>query len=769
MRLKVAELEKEKTALLKSDAQKMAVLDGVTSNVFFINKDMEIVWANNMAANSVNKEPEEMVGHKCYGIFGDQMNPCENCPVVKAFKTAKGETSTISTPDGRIWDAWCKPILDPNGNVTGVIEIAHNITMLKQAQESLAQSEWQYRRLVEISPNTVLVQKEGRIQYINPAGVKLFGASSPQELIGRPYIEFVHPDDRNGSKDRIHRILSEDDWSAPLREHRLITLDGQVIDVESTGTTFSHGNRVLILTICRDITQRKRAEKTLRMSEGQYRTLMELMPDAVVVFADEQIAFANPAASKMLGADNPKELIGRSYWKVVHPDYHKIGMERIQQIQKGDKIPSKEFKFIRVDGETVKNCEATGEAITFQGRPALLAVWRDISERKRTEEEKVRLASKLRQAQKMESIGTLAGGIAHDFNNLLMGIQGNASLILLGLDVGHPYYEKLKSIEEYVKSGADLTRQLLGFARGGKYEVKSTNLNNLIMNHNRMFGRTKKEVTIHGKYEKDLWTVDVDQGQIEQVLMNLYVNAWQAMPRGGDIHVQTENIILDENLFKTSKLTPGKYAKITVTDTGEGMDKDTQEKIFDPFFTTKEMARGTGLGLASVYGIIMNHGGLIDVYSEKGEGSTFNIYLPASEKTVKGEKKPSQELLKGKETVLLVDDEDMIIDVGGQFLESMGYKVLTGTGGKEAVEIYKEKSDEIDLVIVDMVMPDMGGGETYDIIKKINPNVKVLLSSGYSINGHATEILERGCNGFIQKPFNMKQLSQKIKEVLDTK
>ncbi|HBF43810.1 MAG TPA: hypothetical protein DDW42_09350 [Desulfobacteraceae bacterium] len=369
----------------------------------------------------------------------------------------------------------------------------------------------------------------------------------------------------------------------------------------------------------------------------------------------------------------------------------------------------------------------------------------------------------------MESIGTLAGGIAHDFNNLLMGIQGNASLILLGLDVGHPYYEKLKSIEEYVKSGADLTRQLLGFARGGKYEVKSTNLNNLIMNHNRMFGRTKKEVTIHGKYEKDLWTVDVDQGQIEQVLMNLYVNAWQAMPRGGDIHVQTENIILDENLFKTSKLTPGKYAKITVTDTGEGMDKDTQEKIFDPFFTTKEMARGTGLGLASVYGIIMNHGGLIDVYSEKGEGSTFNIYLPASEKTVKGEKKPSQELLKGKETVLLVDDEDMIIDVGGQFLESMGYKVLTGTGGKEAVEIYKEKSDEIDLVIVDMVMPDMGGGETYDRIKKINPNVKVLLSSGYSINGHATEILERGCNGFIQKPFNMKQLSQKIKEVLDTK
>jgi CheY-like chemotaxis protein len=336
-------------------------------------------------------------------------------------------------------------------------------------------------------------------------------------------------------------------------------------------------------------------------------------------------------------------------------------------------------------------------------------------------------------------------------------------------DSSHPDFEHLRGIEGHIESAADLTRQLLGFARGGKYEVKPTDLNELIKKENRMFGRTKKEITIHAKYAENLWSVEIDRGQIEQVFLNLYVNAWQAMPGSGDLYVETENVTLDENYLKPFSAKPGKYVKISVTDTGIGMDKATRERIFDPFFTTKKMGRGTGLGLASAYGIVKNHGGFINVYSEKGHGSTFNIYLPASEKEVMKEKTVGSDALRGSETVLLVDDEDMIIDVAEEVLKQLGYNVLVARSGKEAIEIYEENKERIDMVILDMIMPDISGGDTYDRMKEMDPDVKVLLSSGYSINGQAKEILDRGCNGFIQKPYKMRQLSQKLREILDKK
>jgi CheY-like chemotaxis protein len=369
----------------------------------------------------------------------------------------------------------------------------------------------------------------------------------------------------------------------------------------------------------------------------------------------------------------------------------------------------------------------------------------------------------------METIGTLAGGIAHDFNNLLMAIQGNASLMLLKKDPGHRDYPRLKNIEQYVRSGAELTKQLLGFARGGKYEVNPTDLNELIKKNSEMFGRTNKEIQIHLKYQEGLWTVEVDRGQIEQVLMNLYINAWQVMPGGGNLFIETENVELDRKSVMAYGVDPGKYVKISITDTGVGMDKKTLERIFDPFFTTKEMGKGSGLGLASAYGIIKNHGGIIDVRSKKGEETTFMIYLPASEKEVPREEPLPEEVLEGEETILLVDDEDMIIDAGKEMLEEMGYTVLAAESGMEAIDTYREKDDEIDMVILDMIMPEMGGGETYDRLREGDPEIKVLLSSGYSIDGEATEILERGCNGFIQKPFDMKEISRKIREVLDEK
>ena len=392
----------------------------------------------------------------------------------------------------------------------------------------------------------------------------------------------------------------------------------------------------------------------------------------------------------------------------------------------------------------------------------------EIEERKRAEEQRKELEGKLEQAQKMKALGTLAGGIAHDFNNLLMGIQGNASLILMDIDSDNPHYEKIRNTEQYVMRGAELTRQLLGFARGGKYQVKSTDLNELIQKSSEMFGRTKKEITIHTNYQDDIWIVNVDRGQIEQVLLNLFVNAWQAMPGGGNLDIITENFSLDKEQIYENGTNPGNYVKVSVIDTGIGMDQEIQKKIFDPFFTTKEMSRGTGLGLASAYGIIKNHDGFIEVSSEVGKGSTFSFYLPATHDEIVALQEPSHhKVLEGTETILLIDDEDMIINVGSGMLKKLGYQVMIATSGEKAVDIYKARKEEIDMVILDMVMPGMSGGKTYDAFKEINQNVKVLLSSGYSMSGDAVEILERGCNGFIQKPFDIRQISRKIRDILD--
>lgn len=371
------------------------------------------------------------------------------------------------------------------------------------------------------------------------------------------------------------------------------------------------------------------------------------------------------------------------------------------------------------------------------------------------------------EAQRMEAMGTLAGGIAHDFNNLLMGIQGNISLVLNDIESSHPHHERLQNIEQYVLKGADLTRQLLGFARGGKYDVKIVKLSDLVEKSSKLFGRTRKEIKIQRELQEDIWPVEADPAQIEQVMLNLYVNACQAMPEGGELYLKTENLILNEDFVRPHELNPGKYVKISVSDTGIGMDEETIQRIFEPFFTTKNMGRGTGLGLASAYGIVKNHEGIINAQSKKGKGTTFNIYLPASEKEVIKEKEHFEELLEGKETILLIDDEDMIISVGSPMLKRLGYGILIARSGKEALEIYVKNKDKIDMIILDMIMPDMGGSETYDRIKEINPDIKVLLASGYSLDGQASEILKRGCNGFIQKPFKMAPLSQKIREVLD--
>lgn len=369
----------------------------------------------------------------------------------------------------------------------------------------------------------------------------------------------------------------------------------------------------------------------------------------------------------------------------------------------------------------------------------------------------------------MEAIGTLAGGVAHDFNNLLMGILGYTSIMLMSTEKTHPSYKDLKIIEQQVERGAELTKQLLSLARRGKYEVNPLNLNELIIRTSDIFGRAKKEITIHKKLQQNLHILEADAGQIEQVLFNLYVNAWQAMPSGGRLYLETQNVILDEQQCRTYDAKPGPYVKIAVTDTGIGMDDKIQKRIFEPFFTTKGVGKGTGLGLASSYGIIKNHGGIINVYSEKGHGTTFTIHLPASAKEAIESKPAEESLLTGDETILVVDDEKVNVELMKELLEKLGYKILTTQSGKKALTLYRKHSKDIKLVILDMIMPEMNGKETFIKLMEIDKDVCVLLSSGYSINGEAKTILDLGCKGFIQKPFRPEELSKKIRDVLNNR
>ena len=515
--------------------------------------------------------------------------------------------------------------------------------------------------------------------------------------------------------------------------------------------------------------KRRESDAQLQDSEAKYRTIIESMEEGYCeVDLQGTLTFVNSAlcrmadrpAAKLVGMNNRDLASKQSADRLSHAFNH-IYLT-------GEAQPVTDYDIIRPD-ESEVTLELSASLIRDpKGEPAgFRVVGRDVSERLRVEREKRRLEAQLQQAQKMEAVGTLASGIAHDFNNIMMGILGNASLMLARIEPDHPHYEKLKNIEKYIQNGSELTKQLLGFARGGKYNVKTTALGELVSQSAQMFGRTKKEIHIHTSHLKDTWPVEVDRGQMEQVLLNLFVNAWQAMPGGGDLHLLSEDVELDDTYEAPYKVTPGRYVKLSVADTGVGMDQATQARIFEPFFTTKEMGRGTGLGLASAYGIIKNHGGHINVYSEKGHGTTFNLYLPASDKVVEREARKPRELQQGSETILLVDDEDITMEVGEEILHELGYKVITARNGLEALAAYKDHKDEIDLVILDMIMPDMGGGKTYDELKKINPEIKVLLSSGYSISGEASEILERGCNDFIQKPFNMKQLSAKMRHILD--
>ncbi|NVL90694.1 MAG: PAS domain S-box protein, partial [Desulfobacterales bacterium] len=650
------------------------------------------------------------------------------------------------------------PVRDENGDIVGIVEVVEEITERKRAEEAIQESEARSRLILQTMPSGLFtVDLNRKITSWNKEAEEITGLKG-EEVVGRDCIEALDCDEcKKGCS------LFDDKVDKPIYEKECtLHVGGRNITISKNADMLRdwQDNTIGGLESFVDISERKRTEEAIVRAKEDWENTFDAITDMVMLLDNEhRIIRVNRNTARVLNTTK-ESLVGKKCYEAVHGQKQPIVQCPLVLTMKTLNPQTKEITEPKLGGTFI--C-STSPLLNRDGKlVGYTHSLKDITEPKLLE-------AQLQQAQRMESIGTLAGGVAHDFNNILMGIQGFASLILKDLDETQPQYNWVRRIEDQVKSGAELTRQLLGFARGGKYDVKPININELVRKTSSLFGRTKKEITIKEEYEQDIWTVEVDQGQIKQVLLNLYVNAWQAMPAGGELYLETSNVTLDESFVKPYGLQPGRYVKISVTDTGIGIDDAIQQRIFDPFFTTKQLGWGTGLGLASAYGIVINHDGIINVYSKKGHGSTFNTYLPAAKSAVPSAEPVArdEQIKRGTETILLVDDEQTVLDVGKELLSELGYTVLEAIGGREAVEIYKENKDKIDMVLLDMVMPRMGGGEVYDRMKKINPSIKVLLSSGYSMNDQTIEILERGCDGFIQKPFNIHELSIKIREILD--
>lgn len=506
----------------------------------------------------------------------------------------------------------------------------------------------------------------------------------------------------------------------------------------------------------------------VKSGESKYRTILENIEDGYFetdlkgnlrAFNDSVCRIAGVSRSELKGINNRQYTTpetAKNMFRVFSEIYRTnipLKLRDYEVILKNN-----EKKWIELSASLIKN--DSGETVGFRG------LVRDVTARKKSEYERKKLEEKLSQAQRLEAIGTLAGGIAHDFNNLLMAVQGNASLILSASKGNAVIAEKAANIEKCVESGANLIKQLLGFARGGKYVSRPCSVNRIIDASLVMFSRAHKNIFIERQFNEELFPVEADQSQLEQVFMNLYLNAVHAMDGRGVLTISTDNAFISEDIASVHELTSGDYVLIEVSDTGRGMSPETMKRIFEPFFTTREKGRGTGLGLASVFGIVKNHGGFISVSSIPGKGSSFRLHFPA----FKSELHENRDLSKKgsgvtkRKTILIADDDEAILEVCAEMLLETGYSVETVSGGYEAVNLFQKKSEKIDLVILDILMPDLDGFETYKKLKEIDKNVLVLFSSGYIEEEQfkKEDFGEKMKDAFIAKPYNMSTLNKKI-------
>jgi PAS domain S-box-containing protein len=677
----------------------------------------------------------------------------------------------IQRADGEVrWISHvCRPVFDPKGPFLGSRGSNRDITERMQMEVTLRESEVRFRALVECAPDAICVQSAGRFVYLNSAACRLFGASRPEDLLGKDFMERTVPECRDNIRERI-RFQRETGKPSSLMDQKYLRLDGTQVPVETTAVSIRYHGEDAHMVLIRDITARKQAEETLRDSEERHRRIVEASSDAFLLRSKEIIIYANPAALKLFRANHTGDLIGKRYLDLVHPDDRALSAERVKKSTDENWIaPRREHRLLALDGQVV-HVESTGMPIKYRGETQHFGVFRDISERKRVDHEKEQIERQLRQAQKMEAIGTLAGGIAHDFNNILSVIVGNAEILGCSTSIDDSSRGGLNQILAASQRATQLVRQILAFSRHGKQEKILIDVKPIVK-ETLEFLRASLPTSIQLRHylDPDTGTIMADPTQMQQVLMNLCTNAGHAMEKeGGSLQIKLSNTaVTEEDVHFDPEVEPGNYVKLTVSDTGHGMEPSVLQRIFEPYFTTKEPGKGTGLGLAVVHGIVKSHGGKIKVYSEVGKGTTFTMFFPRAMGFEKVEDKPMQPLSMGTEKILFVDDEEALTDLGRQILGELGYQVETRTSPIEALEAFRANPQKFDLVITDMTMPQMTGLNLARKIMEIRPGMPIILCIGFSEQAHEQAAGAMGIRAFLYKPLLMRDIADAVRKALN--
>jgi PAS domain S-box-containing protein len=813
--------------------------------------------------------------------------------ILAGLSTGEEEEYRVVRPDGSL--CWVRDSVRVSrcndGRSLRLDGIVTDISDRKRAETTLRESEERYRQLVELCPDAIFINTQRRIVFANAAAARLVGASGPEQLLGRGALDFIHPDYQDIVRDRLHTIESKH-AAVPLLEEKFVRLDGQVVEVEVAAIPFTYQGRPAVQAIARDISQRKRAEEALARERDLLHVLMNSIPQ-FIYFKDRESRFTqvNQAQARNLGLDEAAAALGKTDFDFYPEELaREFNADERQIIQTGQPLID---KVERQTGDDATERWLTSTKVPIFGPDGritgLVGISRDVTERQRAEEalraseakyrclienleqsiflkdrdlrfvaanrvfcqeigaaeadlvgktdfdffprrvaekhqaddrrvlaegrrleleeqcyrhgrphtlrivknpvkdaqgrtvgvlgifwdvtEQRTLEAQLRQAQKMEAVGQLAGGVAHDFNNLLTVILGNVALVRAGLPTGGTETELLAATEKAALRAAELTSKLLGFSRKTTLRLEPTTLDCCLDETLELLRHTiDPRITVQVRKAPQPWLVQADVAQLTQVLMNLCLNARDAMPNGGTLELETENVVLDREAVRLQlDAHPGEHVCLRVRDTGVGIPPENLPRIFEPFFTTKAPDKGTGLGLAMVFGIIKQHHGWITCCSKVGEGSRFDLYLPRYQpqtETVVAPPDGRPTAARGHETILLVDDEPMIRNLGRTILQRYGYQVLLAEDGLQAVEVFRRHASGIDLVILDLTMPRLSGRDAFRRLRQLDPDVRVLFASGYSAE-HLTEEEHTRVLGFVSKPYRPQELAQRVREALD--
>lgn len=740
--------------------------DSIPDLIAIIDTNHNIVRINKAMASRLGIKAEQAKGRLCYELVHDSKSPHAFCPHEQMMVDGKQHNVELFEPhlDGTFLIS-VTPIYDEKGVLLGSVHVSRDITESKMIEEKLEQSEKLHRALFESAGDSIYLldlegAEKGKIVSANQAAADMHGYTV-EELLDMNIADIDSEEDAIKVPDRISRIMKGE---TVREEVTHIRKDGSKFPLEINSRLLRIGGHPYAIAVDRDITDRKAAEAALKQSEERMRILIEVSPIGIRVARKGVYIYANQAFARMFGYDDPLEIVGVSVPSLYVPEERELVRKFASDKQVGSEIPSYyEVTGLAKDGRRL-DLAVWITKIDFDGEPATLGFVVNFTTEKS-------LKTQLFQAQKMESLGSLAGGIAHDFNNLLQVILGYSELLLATGQIGEKPAKDIKRIYKAAKDGAELANRLLAFSRKAEIKRRTMNLNDQVKQLKGMLERTiPKMIQIDLALADDLAMINADPTQMDQVLLNLIVNARDAMPEGGKLTIQTQNISLDDQYCRFHVgAKPGDYILLAVSDIGQGMDKQTLDHIYEPFFTTKGEGKGTGLGLSVVYGVVRSHEGFIECYSEPEMGTTFKVYLPVLSgdplETKDGESSPVPK--GGSETILLVDDEESVRELGTRLLKAAGYTIITASNGREATQIFQAARKEIALIILDLIMPEIGGLQCLDELIKIDPNVKVLIASGMVMDNASRKVVDSNTKGFVPKPYRMNEVLEAVRKALD--